>query len=97
MVGVELKAMRMQTKKVNGDIVQTRVSNTINMWKSGKFMDLSSRPWSLNSYALRKVWFKCHTVDLRVTDINSITSNVKSWLFQDQLEFLEKHALQINI
>ena len=45
-------------------------------------MDLSIRPWSLNTFALTKVWFKCHTVDLRVSDISS----VKSWLFQDQIE-----------
>jgi hypothetical protein len=93
MVGVELKATWAQTKKANGDIIQTRVSNTINSWKSGKFMDISSRPWSLNSYALSKVWFRCHTVDLRVSDINSVTSKVKSWLFQDQLEKPEEMVL----
>ena len=93
MVGVELKATWLQTRKVNGDIVQTRVSNTINAWKSGKFMDLSCRPWSLNTYALTKVWFKCHTVDLRVSDISSVSSKVKSWLFQDQLEKPEEMIL----
>ena len=49
-------------------------------------MDISCRPWSLNTFALTKVWFKCHTVDLRVSDISSVTSKVKSRLFQDQLE-----------
>ena len=75
-----------QTRKANGDIVQTRVSNKVNAWKSGKFMDLSARPWSLNSYALTKAWFRCHTVDLRVADITSLTGKVKGWLYQDQLE-----------
>jgi hypothetical protein len=86
MVGVELKATWSQTRKVNGDIIQARVGNVVNSWKSGKFMDISCRPWSLNTFALTKVWFKCHTVDLRVCDISSVTSKVKSWLFQDQLE-----------
>ena len=86
MVGVELKANWVQTRKTNGDIIQNRVNTTINAWKSGKFMDLSSRPWSLNSFALSKVWFKCHTVDLRVLDISGISGKVKSWLYQDQLE-----------
>ena len=86
MVGVELKATWAQTKKANGDIIQTRVSNTVNAWKSGKFMDLTSRRWSLNSFALSKVWYRCHSVDLRVSDISSVTSKIKSWLFQDQLE-----------
>ena len=93
MVGVELKATWSQTKKANGDILQTRVSNTVNSWKSGKCMDLSCRPWSINNYALTKVWFRCHTVDLRVADVSSISSKVKSWLFQDQLEKPEEMIL----
>ena len=93
MVGVVLKSTWVQTRKANGEIVQARVSNTVNAWKSGKFMDLTSRPWSLNSYALSKVWFKCHTVDLRITDITNLTSKVKSWLFQDQLEKPEEMIL----
>ena len=93
MAGVELKATWTQSRKANGDILQNRVANTINAWKSGKFMDLTSRPWSLNSYVLTKVWFKCHTVDLRVTDINSITSKIKSWLYQDQLEKPEERII----
>ena len=93
MVGVELKATWQQTRKANGDIVQSRVTNNINAWRSGKFMELTARPWSLNSYALTKVWYRCHTVDLRVTDITSITSKVKSWLYQDQLEKPEEMIL----
>ena len=93
MVGVELKATWSQTRKANGDIIQTRVNTIINSWKSGKFMDLTSRPWSLNTYSLTKVWFKCHTVDLRVADTTSVTSKVKSWLFQDQLEKPEEFVL----
>ena len=38
MIGVELKATWSQTRKVNGDIIQARVSSIINAWKSGKFM-----------------------------------------------------------
>ena len=93
MVGVELKSTWVQTRKVNGEMVQDRVSKTVNAWRSGKFMDLSSRPWSLNSYALSKAWFKCHTVDLRITDLTNLTSKVKSWLFQDQLEKPEEMIL----
>ena len=40
-----------------------------------------------------KVWFKCHTVDLRVADISSVSSKVKGWLFQDQLENPEEFIL----
>ena len=49
MVGVELKATWAKATRANGDIVQERVANTVNAYKSGKFMDLSCRPWSIKS------------------------------------------------
>ena len=85
MVGVELRATWVQTRKANGDTVQGRVSSTTKQWKTGKFMHLSMRSWSVNQYCLSKVWFKTHSVDLRAMDVNSITSSVKSWLYADQL------------
>ena len=86
MVGVELRATWVQTRKSNGDIIQQRVANTINSWRGGKFMDLTMRPWSVNAYVLSKVWFRCGSVDLREGDINTINSSVKSWLYADLLE-----------
>ena len=85
MLGVELRSTWSQTKKANGDICQTRVSNTIKQWKTGKFMQLNLRSWSLNQYCLPKIWFRTHSVDLRVLDVTKVTSLVKSWLYQDQL------------
>ena len=67
------------------DICQSRVESTIRQWKSGKFMHYNLRSWSINQYCLSKVWFKTHSVDLRVGDVTKITSLVKSWLYQDQL------------
>ena len=93
MVGVVMKATWSQTRKVNCDMIQSKVNNIINSWKSGKFMDLTSRPWSINTYTLTKIWFKCHTVDLRESDIGTVTSKVKSWLFQDQLEKPQEFVL----
>ena len=49
-------------------------------------MPLTLRPFSANTYALSKVWFKCSSVNLRNQDIDSINSQVKSWLYQDCLE-----------
>ena len=86
MLGVQLKATWTQTKKTNGDMIQKRVSNTINSWKAGKFMPLTMRPWSINSYILSKVWFKCGSVDLRIGDIAAINTSMKSWLFADLLQ-----------
>ena len=86
MLGVELRATHTQTRKVNGDILQTRVKNTIGPWQSGRFMPLTQRPWSINSFAISKVMFKCNCVDLRVMDTTNITSKIKAWLLADQLE-----------
>ena len=55
MLGVQLRATWTQTRKVNGDTIQERVSKSINSWKAGKFMPLTMRPWSLNSFVLSKV------------------------------------------
>ena len=83
MVGVTLMASWTKTRKVNGDALQKRVENTIRPWKAGKFMPVTQRGWSLNSYALSKIWFRSRCVDLRVCDIKKMTSSVKSWLYQD--------------
>ena len=85
MIGVELRSSWTQTRKANGDIMQSRAENTTRQWKSGKFMHLNMRGWSLNQYCLSKVWFRTHSVDLRVLDVNKITSSVKSWLYADLL------------
>ena len=60
-------------------------------------MPLTMRPYSVNTYVLSKVWFKCSSVNLRVQDITSINSNIKSWLYQDCFEkpgelVLHRHA-----
>ena len=56
-------------------------------------MPLSMRCHSVNTYCLPKVWFKCGSMDLRVGDINKITSNVKSWVYADQLVKPEEFVL----
>ena len=85
MLGVELRATWTQTRKANGDISQGRIGNTIKQWKAGKFMHFSLRSWSINQYCLPKMWFRTHSVDLRVQDVTKVTSLIKSWLYQDQL------------
>ena len=84
MLGVELRATWTQTRKANCDIMQDRVEKTVRQWRSGKFMHLSMRSWSMNSYCLPKVWFRAHCVDLRQLDISKIHGQVKSWVNADQ-------------
>ena len=43
-------------------------------------------PWSVNNFALSKVWFRCGSVDLREGDISAISKSVKSWLYVDLYE-----------
>ena len=93
MVGVQLKATYTQSRKVNCDSLLEKVSNIVGSWKGGKFMPLTMRPSSLNTYCCSKIWFKCSSIDLRVGDISKITSNIKSWLFADQLEYPEDFVI----
>ena len=93
MVGVQLKSTYTQTRKGNCDTLLDKVSNIIGSWKSGKFMPLTMRPFSLNTYCTSKLLFRCSSIDLRVGDIKKISSEAKSWLFADQLEYPEEVVL----
>ena len=59
-------------------------------------MPLSQRPWSLNSFALPLVWYRCHCVDLREGDVARMSSIVKSWLYADTLEKPEELVMITN-
>ena len=58
MVGVTLMASWAKTRKVNGEAIQKQIENTIRPWKSGKSMPVTQRGWTLNSFALSKIWFR---------------------------------------
>ena len=93
MVGVTLMASWSKTRKANGDALQLRVENTIRPWKGGKFMPITQRGWTINSYTQSKIWFRTRCVDLRVCDIKKITSSCKSWLYQDMFAKPEEKIL----
>ena len=48
-------------------------------------MPLSCRPFSVNVYALSKVWFRSSTINYREGDIKSILSSIKQWIYADLL------------
>ena len=85
MIGVELRASHVQTRKHNGDLIQERARSTINPWRGGKFMTITQRGLSVNNYCLSKIWFRTASLDLRAMDITKITTLVKSWIYADQL------------
>jgi hypothetical protein len=93
MVGVKLLASFQKTRKTNCDELLVKVKNITGAWKGGKFMDLTSRSLSLNTYCLPKLWFRCSSINLRICDLGQISSNVKSWLYADQLEKPEEVVL----
>ena len=93
MVGVQLRATHTQTRKANGDLLQDRITNTIGPWRGGKFMPLTQRGHSVNTYCLSKLWFRSGSIDLRVLDTAKITSSIKSWIYADQLEKPEELLL----
>ena len=93
MVGVQLCSTWNSTRKKNGDTVREKVANVIGPWRGGKFMPLSQRPYSINTYALSKVWHRSATVNLRISDYNSINSSLKKWLYADCILKPEELAL----
>ena len=93
MVGVVLKSTFTKTRKTNCDELLEKLSNVIGAWKGGKFMPLSQRPFSINTYALPKIWFRCHSLELRAGDFVKINSCIKSWLYADLLEKPEELVL----
>ena len=85
MVGVQLCASWARTRQKNGSQLQEKVSLIAGSWRTGKFMPLISRPFSANCYIFNKIWYKCHTVNLREGDYNAVNSSVKKWLYSDLL------------
>ena len=84
-LGCKLFANFPTTRKENGQILKKKVQDQVGSWKAGKFLPLTSRPWSLNTYCLSKLWYRTACLDLNVGDSDSITSSVKGWLYQDLL------------
>ena len=84
-LGCKLYSDYTATRKVNGEILRKKVKDQIGSWKAGKFLPLTSRPWSINCYCLSKLWYRTSCVDLRAMDCDAITSSLKGWLYQDML------------
>ena len=70
--------------------MKQRVKDQVGSWKSGKFLPITSRPWSLNNYCLSNLWYRNGCLDVRLGDSSAIVSSVKSWLYQDMLEKLQE-------
>ena len=48
MLGFIVHSTYTQTRTANGDVVRDKTKKKMGPWKSGKFMLLTDRPWSIN-------------------------------------------------
>ena len=69
MLGVVLKSTFTQTRKINCDDMLEKFGKIMGSWRGGKFMLLIQRPWSVNAYAMPKIWYRCHCMELQAGDI----------------------------
>ena len=56
-------------------------------------MPLTQRSFSISTFSLLKLWFRAPTINFREGDVKKINSQIKSWLFYDQLEYPEEIIL----
>lgn len=83
MLGIPLYATVRKTEKASGDELQGKMKNTVGPWMT-RFMCLTQRPWSVNTYLLPKAWHRCHTVPLRKCDIVGIKKQINRFVYVDQ-------------
>ena len=88
-----LLAGRMET----GDSIRSKVQKLIGGWRAGKFLPLIQRPFSVNTYALSKVWYRTSCVNLRESDLVAINSSIKKWIYADLLFKPEEMVLFRNV
>ena len=84
-LGVTLQATPSGTRQTNGNTLQDRMRKTIGPWKGGRFMPLTMRSHSCNTYAFSKLLYKCNSIDLRVADFDMFKSSAKSFIYADLL------------
>ena len=85
MLGVKIYSNYTETRQKNGEMLVKGVKETIDRWKSGKFMAFTDRTSCVNTYVLSKIWYKTSAIDFNKGDFEKITSYIKSWLYQDSL------------
>ena len=85
MLGVKIYSNYTETRRKNGEMLVKGVKETIDRWKSGKFMAFTDRTSCVNTYVLSKIWYKTSAIDFNKGDFEKITSYIKSWLYQDSL------------
>ena len=85
MLGMPLLATIRKTIKASGDELQEKVKKLAGSWLI-RFMCITQRPWSVNSYLLPKGYHKCHCIPLRECDIKEVKKQINRFVYCDQAE-----------
>lgn len=85
MLGAELYVSFFKTKQNSGKKLVRKFSDVSGPWRM-RFMPLTQRPWSVNSYLLPKAYFRCHLIPLRKGDISAMKKSINAFVFSDQYE-----------
>ena len=85
-IGVTLMATFSKTRQINCEIIERRVSDTVNPWCGGKFQSIVERGHSVNCYAYSKAFFRCASIPLRKESERRVQSAARTWMFQDCFE-----------
>ena len=75
MLGLKLFASFKKTRQICGNELQDKFQRTVGVWRL-RFMELTQRPFSCNTYLLPKAWYRCHVMPLRVGDENNLKKQV---------------------
>ena len=85
-IGVTLTATFMQTRRLNCEVIEKRVCDTVNAWRGGKFMSIVERGHSVNTYAFSKAVFRCSSIPLRAETEARVHGVARVWMMQDCYE-----------
>ena len=73
------------------------IKEKMDHWKSGKFVPFSTWTFSVNVHVLSKLWYRTSLIDIRLGDLNKMSSAIKSWIYQDRLIKPQEELLFRNV
>ena len=68
-VGVRLYDTLFSTRQMNSELLVSKVTSTINVWKTGRHMAIIYRAHTINAMVLSKIWYIVSCIPPRLTDI----------------------------
>ena len=84
-LGVILARSPTKTRSANGDVLVSKVKNTIGSFQAGRHSPLVCRPHALNCFIMSKITYKASVINLRSQDLHAIAAAAKRWACQHLL------------